>query len=92
MSGSPRPRGSPFGPELHFPNLTKRKLPLPVTVAQDTDSTTAGLLSGWVASWPTTSWASRVIRKGLSWPWIRCPPLRRPLSTTRVKPSILRHV
>ncbi|MPC54231.1 hypothetical protein E2C01_048141 [Portunus trituberculatus] len=80
------------GPKEALSARTKGKLPLPDTTAQDSDSPTAGLLSGWAASWPATGWAFRVVRKGLSWPWIRCPPLRRPLFTTRVKSPILRHV
>ncbi|MPC44908.1 hypothetical protein E2C01_038589 [Portunus trituberculatus] len=33
-----------------------------------------------------------MVRKGLSWPWLRCPPLRQLLFTSRVIPPILRHV
>lgn len=78
------------GEVLH--TTVKRRSPQPDLPTLRSDFPTAGLLSRSAAAWPSTGWAARVVRKGLTWPWIRRPPLRRPRATPKVKSSIFAHV
>ena len=53
---------------------------------------TLGCLSGWAASWPKGGWATKIVRQGLSWPWITRPPLVTPRKSASVSQSVVPHI
>lgn len=56
------------------------------------DSPTPGLLSGWQDAWPEKGWATRVVRQGLTWPWISIPKVSFPPQFTYVSADVLPYV
>ena len=56
------------------------------------EGATLGCLSGWAASWPKGGWATKIVRQGLSWPWITRPPLVTPRKSASVSQSVVPHI
>ncbi|KAK3890225.1 hypothetical protein Pcinc_005760 [Petrolisthes cinctipes] len=84
-------RASPLSPVLFDQAATDSVFSsLPATAPRE--GPVRGCLTGWSAAWPSHGWAARVIRQGLSWPWISVPPLRLPPASTKVSLSVVPHV
>ncbi|KAK3895260.1 hypothetical protein Pcinc_001010 [Petrolisthes cinctipes] len=94
-TGPPRGASSRFGEGDRAPSPTPSPSPPSTTPPRRTaplEGPTLGCLTGWSAAWPTHGWAARIIRQGLSWPWITVPPLRLPPASTKVSLSVVPHV
>ncbi|KAK3893387.1 hypothetical protein Pcinc_002819 [Petrolisthes cinctipes] len=94
-TGSTKEPSSHFGGEGRGPSPSQDPSPPSPTPPRRTaplEGPTRGCLTGWSAAWPSHIWAARVIRQGLSWPWISVPPLRLPPASTKVSLSVVPHV
>ncbi|KAK3893097.1 hypothetical protein Pcinc_003090 [Petrolisthes cinctipes] len=94
-TGPPRGASSRFEEGDRAPSPTPSPSPPSTTPPRRTaplEGPTLGCLTGWSAAWPAHGWAARIIRQGLSWPWITVPPLRLPPASTKVSLSVVPHV